>query len=1000
MRNTQSRFLITMLAAMLLGLQQAFPVNPTILNRSNSAAREKWVNDTYARLTPSQRIAQIIIMPISPASTEESMALVQKFVGEYNVGGLIYERSDIATQATINNYAQSLASVPLMIALDAEWGLSMRLKDAPSFPRNLYLGGVNNDKLLYDYGKEVARECRLMGVHVNFAPVLDVLDRDGAVVGTRSFGFSPDVAARNGIAFAKGLEDGGVLSTAKHFPGHGSATADSHLELPIIDKTLQEMQLYDLFPFRKYIEAGLGGMLTAHIDVNFFDDGTMPCSLSKQCVEGLLKNELGFEGLIFTDALQMEGAKVVEGDPCVNAILAGNDILLMPDDVESSINAVTQAIDDGIISWTDIEKRCKKMLRYKHALGIVDSGKNPIDVDKVAQQINTQYAQDLNRRLIASAVTVVSNKKDLLPLAGIKAEKIPVLSLGFGMNLDNMFQRRCANYFATYPFDSVAALRASRLNKSSNNVIIAIADSTQVDDAIAIAKMFKNTVVAVLDEPVNLHRYAKLITHSSVDAVVLAYGTSDEWQDYAAQTIFGGNAAMGVLPVTIKSRDNKVVLRAGTGVKCDAVRLGYTLPVEVGFKPDLLFKIDSVCNYGIQQGAFPGCQVLVARHGKIVCNRAYGEINFNSGIPVTENTLYGLASVSKASGTLSGIMKLFDDGKFKLDEPASKYIAGLRNTDKSDITFRQLLYHETGMQPSLSMWDMMFDHESYTGKLITNSPTENNTIKVMKNAYGNKDAKLRTDILATEPSSKFNIAIADGLYGGKVTYDSVMNRIYHSKLRPNKKYCYSCLNFCLLADALQNISHTQLDEFVGKNVFGPLGAYHTTYRPLNKFSPDDIAYTEVDTYLRKQHIHGYVHDELAAFSGGVQGNAGLFSNANDLAKLFQMWLNGGNYGRNSYYKKSTVDLFLTSKSPNSHRGLGFDKPNPANQEASSTCPEAVVETVGHTGFTGTCYWIDPKNDMIYIFLSNRVCPTRDNPAFSRVSARSHIHTIIYNSIVN
>ncbi len=997
MRTSHSRLLLTMLAVLLIGSQQALPVNPSILNRVDAIAREKWVNDTYANLSPAERIAQIIIMPINPSDGEIVNEQVRKYVADNKVGGLIFERSNIATQAGITNYAQSLASVPLMIALDAEWGLSMRLNDAPSFPRNLSLGGVSNDRLMYEYGKEVARECRLMGVHVNFAPVLDVLDRIGAIVGNRSFGYSPDVVARNGVAFAKGLEDGGVLSTAKHFPGHGSTIADSHKELPIIDKSLQEMQLFDLMPFKKYIEAGLGGMLTAHIDVNFFDDGVMPCSLSKQCVDGLLKSDMGFEGLIFTDALQMEGAKAVEGNPCVNAILAGNDILLMPDDVDASIEAVTQAIDQGIIKWSDIEKRCKKMLRYKYALEIIDSAKKPINIDNLASEINTQYAQDLNRRLIAEAVTVATNKNDLLPLVNRQNEVLPVLTLGLGSGPDNMFQRRCANYVPTHACNSALAMQA--LN-NCKRVIIAISDTSLVDDAIVVANKHKNAVVAVLDDPVNMEKYANLITNHSVDAVVLAYGKSDEWQDYAVQTIFGGNAARGVLPVTVKSHENNVALRAGTGVKYEAVRLGYTLPIEVGFKPDLLLKIDSVCNYGIEQGAFPGCQVLVARHGKIVCNRAYGEIDFKSGVPVTENTLYGLASVSKATGTLSGIMKLYDDGKFKLDEPASKYIAGLRNTDKKDITFRQLLYHETGMQPSLSMWEMMFDPETYSGKLITNKPTSTNTIKVMKNAYGHKDAKLRTDILANEPSKRFNIAIAEGIYGGKVTYDSVMNRIYHSKLRPNKKYCYSCLNFCLLADALQSISHKQLDEFVGSKIFGPLGSYHTMYRPLKKCAPNDIAYTEVDTYLRRQHIHGYVHDELAAFSGGVQGNAGLFSNANDLAKLFQMWLNGGKYGRETYYKKSTVDLFLTSKSPNSHRGLGFDKPNPADQEASSTCPEATVETVGHTGFTGTCYWIDPKNDMIYIFLSNRVSPTRDNPAFTRVSARSHIHTILYNSLVN
>ncbi|MBO4722871.1 MAG: serine hydrolase [Muribaculaceae bacterium] len=980
--------LLLTLVALLIGVQQALAVRPSILNRADSQKMEQWVESTYLKLSPQERIAQIMIMAISPNRVDESKMLIERYVDNYKVGGLIFESSDIATQANITNYAQSMSSIPLMIALDAEWGLTMRMKDAPPFPRNLFLGGINDDKLLYEYGKEVARECQLMGVHVNFAPVLDVLDREGSVLGSRSFGYSPEVVARHGVAFAKGLEDGGVLSTAKHFPGHGSTTADSHKELPLINKSFKEMRMYDLVPFDSYVNAGLGGILTAHIDVSFFDDGTTPCSMSRDCVDGLLKHDLGFEGLVFTDALDMEGAKSIPGDPSVNAILAGNDVLLMPRDIESSINAVMAAIDEGTISWLDIETRCKKMLRFKYALGIIDNAKTPIDVNKVASQINTQYAQDLNRRLIAAAVTVAVNNDNVLPIKDVTNGKIQVLSLGVG----EMFENRCSKY---------AKIKSCSTSSAVDNgqLIIAIGNEDYIYEALDAAKRCKNVTVVVLDSPDKVQHYADLVTDKHVDAVLFGYGNDEVWQDYAAQTVFAGNPADGVLPVTIKSRANNKVLRAGEGEKYAATRLGYTLPVEVGFNENLITKIDSVCNYGISQKAFPGCQVMVVRHGKVVVDRSYGEINFDSGIPVTDNTLYGLASVSKATGTLSGIMKLYDEGKIKLDERASKYIVGLRDTDKSDLTFRQLLYHETGMQPSLSMWEMMFDPTTYSGDLITKTPNEINTIKVMKNAYGNKDAKLRIDILASEPSREFNIAIADGIYGGKVTYDSIMTRIYHSKLRPNKNYCYSCLNFCLLADALQNVTHTQLDAYVDKNIFSKLGAYHTTYRPLNKFAPDDIAYTEVDTYLRKQHIHGYVHDELAAFSGGVQGNAGLFSNANDLAKLFQMWLNGGEYGGTTYYKKSTVDTFLKSKSPNSHRGLGFDKPNLKDKEASSTCDEATAETVGHTGFTGTCYWIDPKNDMIYIFLSNRVCPTRDNPAFSRVSARSHINTLLYQSIV-
>ena len=992
MTSRHSRFTILMLVALFCGVQQAFAIMPNILGRANVAAMDRWVNETYSKMSPEERIAQLMILPIRPGS-DGAKSVVDRYVKQYKVGGLIYDSSTIAAQAEITNYAQSIASIPLMIALDAEWGLSMRLEDAQPFPRNLLLGGIGDDKLIYEYGREIARECKLLGAHVNFAPVLDVIDRPGTVLGNRSFGYSPDCVARNGVAFAKGLEDGGVLSTAKHFPGHGSTIADSHKELPLIEKSLQEMMMYDLVPFEKYIGAGLGGMLTGHIDVSFFDDGITPCSLSQQCVNGLLRTDMGFEGLVFTDALDMQGARSMEGNPCVNALIAGNDVLLMPHGIEESLDSVMAAIDQGRISWNDIELHCKKMLRYKYAMGIVNASKSPINVNTVAQQINTQQAQCLNRRLIAAAVTVAVNKNGMLPIQNVE-KPLPLLSLGLA---DNMFQKRCSSYMSIVPFSSASALRSSRDN---DRALVAISGKGYVGDALAIARQFRHTIVAIFDEPERLQDYANLITSPDVDAIVLGYGNDEVWHDYVAQAVFGGNDVNGILPVTVKSRDNNTVLHAGEGVSYKSTRLGFTLPVEVGFKPDMLHKIDSVCNYGIRQKAFPGCQVVVVRHGKVVCDMAYGEINFNSGIPVTSNTLFGLASVSKATGTLSGVMKLYDDGLIRLDEPASNYISGLRNTDKRALTFRQLLYHETGMQPSLSMWEMMFDPATYSGKLITTQPTAMNTIKIMNGAYGHKDAKLRTDILSTQPTAEFNIEIAQGIYGGKVTYDSIMNRIYQSKLRPNKSYCYSCLNFCLLANALQNITNKGLDEYVNEVVFGPIGAYHTVYRPLNKFSPDEIAYTEVDTYLRRQHIHGYVHDELAAFSGGVQGNAGLFSNAIDLAKVFQMWLNGGTYGGRTFYKNSTINLFLTDKSPNSHRGLGFDKPNVRNPKNSNTCAQAPAQVVGHTGFTGTCFWVDPKNDMIYIFLSNRVCPTRDNAANRRISPRDNIQSIIYKSIVH
>lgn len=974
---------------------------PTILSKVNQKAMNAWVNQTFKAMTPDERIAQLFVMAVDPRSPKAE-EVVKNYVEQYKVGGLIYNENDIVTQAKLTNYAQSLATVPLLITLDAEWGLSMRLEDAPRFPRNLFLGAIGDDRYFYDYGRELARECRRIGVNVDFAPVLDVTDRAHTVLGTRAYGSDPELVARHGIAFARGLEDGGVLSVAKHFPGHGATTADSHKTLPVIDKSMRELQLFDFVPFQRYFDAGLGGVLTAHLHVPAIEPQKIPGTMSPKFVTKLLQKKMGFQGLIFTDALNMEGAKFVDGSVCVNALLAGNDVLLMPVDIDKEIKAIKAAIASGTLKQKSLDARCKKILRYKYALGL--STPPHIDLNHIVKDINSTQATVLNRRLTASAVTVVKNDASILPLSNLAYRRIAVVTMGNENGLQSMFQRRCANYAETHAFDfnadePIASLESKLRQGNFNVTIISIAkeNPAYVKAAKYLASHFSNVVVAIMCHPEKLNPYGSLLGNSYVKASVLAYENTTVAEDYLVQTIFGGNAATGVLPVNVETGKGK--LKAGTGVHYKATRLGYTIPAEVGFNANLTAKIDSICRYGVDQRAFPGCQVLVARHGKVVFNRAYGETDFGSEIPVTVNTLFGLASVSKATGTLSGVMKLYDEGKFQLDDKASDFIAGLKGGDKENITFRDLLYHETGMPPSLNMWEMMFDRATYTAPLITSTPNSANTIKIMDGAYGNKFAKLRTDILSTTKTDKFDTPIAEGIWGCRATHDSIMARIYTQPLGA-KRYLYSCLNFCLLANAVENISKLPLNYYVNNNIFAPLGAYHTMYRPLSKFPASQIAYTENDTYLRRQHIHGYVHDELAAFSGGVQGNAGLFSTANDLAKLLQLWLNGGTYGGQRIYKSSTVETFTTQKSPNSHRGLGFDKPVVGNPNASSTCPEATPETYGHTGFTGTCFWVDPKNDMIYIFLSNRVSPTRSNPNFGRVSARSHIQSLLYRAIVN
>lgn len=999
---TRSRKILLILVAFLTMATTASSAKrqPSIISKVDQKAMKAWVDQTFKAMTPDERIAQLFVMAINPRD-KAAESQVKTYVERYKVGGLIYNENDIKTQAKLTNYAQSTSKVPLLITLDAEWGLAMRLQDAPRFPQNLFLGAIGDDQYFYDYGRELARECRRIGVNVNFAPVLDVIDRANTVLGVRAFGGDPEIVARHGIAFARGLEDGGVLSVAKHFPGHGATTADSHKTLPTIDKSYRELQLFDFVPFQRYFDAGLGGVLTAHLYIPAIEPKKIPGTMSPKYVKDLLQRKMGFQGLIFTDALNMQGAQFVNGSVCVNALIAGNDILLMPNEIEGEINAIKAAIASGQLMQKELDERCRKILRYKYALGL--SKAPQVNLDNIITDVNSDAVNVLKRRLTASSITVVRDNSTMLPLRNLPTRRIAVVTMGNENGLESMFQRRCSNYAETRAFDFDAQQSATEVERqlkdgAFNTVIISIAkdNPAYVKAAKYLASHCPNVIVAVMCHPEKLDQYGSLLANTYVKASLVAYERTLAAEDYLAQTIFGGNEAKGILPVNVET--GKGVLKAGTGVHFKATRLGYTIPAEVGFKSSLVHKIDSVCRYGIDQHAFPGCQVVVARHGKVVFNRAYGDIDFDSEIPVTVNTLFGLASVSKATGALSGVMKLCDEGKFQLDDKASDFIPGLKGTDKEDITFRQLLYHETGMPPSLSMWEMMFDKNTYHGPLITSTPNENNAIKIMDGAYGNKFAKLRTDILSTERTDRFDLPIAQGLWGSRATYDSIMNRIYSQPLG-EKRYLYSDLNFCLLANAVENVSKLPLNYFVNNNIFAPLGAYHTMYRPLSKYPASQIAYTEKDTYLRCQHIHGYTHDELAAFSGGVQGNAGLFSNANDLAKLLQMWLNGGTYGGQRLLKASTVETFITQKSPKSHRGLGFDKPVMGNPDASSTCPEATPETFGHTGFTGTCFWVDPKNDMIYIFLSNRVCPTRNNPNFGRVSARSHIQSILYHSII-
>ena len=980
-------FIMLLMSALSLSMWAG---NPALIYQRSMAKNQQWVDSVYNTLSDRERAAQLFIPMVDPRSGATSKATISKWVKTEKMGGLLFSKGSMEEYATMTNYAQSIADVPVLMSFDGEWGLSMRIKDTPRFPYNMGLGAISDEKLLYEYGREMARECRLLGIQVNFAPVLDVNSNpSNPVIGYRSFGEDPARVSRLGIAYSRGLEEGGVMSVSKHFPGHGDTSVDSHKALPTVSHDRTTLNMVDLLPFNQYIDARLSGVMVGHLSVPALDKTGTPASLSKVITTDLLRDKMGFEGLIFTDALAMKGANSSINN-CVAALMAGADVLLGSSSPSKDLDAVMAALKSGKITSKMIETRCKKVLAYKYALGL--TVEKPINISGLESRINSSTAEAVNRKLSAALMTVVRNDSKLLPIRGLAERSIAVVNLGASSN--EIFSQFCRKYANVKVYSTSGGLSASTLSAIKNHDVVIVGvfnDKAAQKQAFAQLKSIPNMVPVFFMNPYEMAEFGASL--NGLKTLVLAYDDTRYIREYAAQAIFGGIEVSGRLPVNLKG-----IAPLGTGVKLKKSRLGYTTPEAIGLNPNLEARVDDLVNQGLKTKAFPGCQVLVAKDGNVIINKSYGTLDFEEKKEVTDETLYDLASVSKATGTLSGVMRAYDEGLFELDAPVSEYIEPLQGGDKSRITVRQLLYHESGMPAAVNMFNMMMDTATYDGKLIQNAQSPTYSIKIENGAYGHKDAKLRRDITSPEATDGFTLAAADGIYVGQATMDTIMSRIYNIKLRDSKKYNYSCLNFCLLMNMEEWLTGRPHNEWVDETIFAPLGAFHTGYRPLDRWSKSDIAPTEKDNFLRRQLVWGYVHDETANFSGGVQGNAGLFSNANDLAKLCQMWLNGGEYGEERILSEETVKLFTTSKSSTCRRGLGFDKPDKTNEKNSPTCREASAATYGHTGFTGTCFWVDPQSQLIYIFLSNRVHPTRNNSAFSKLSIRPRIFSEVYKAM--
>lgn len=939
--------------------------------------RQIWVDSVYTNMTDDERIAQLFMVAAYSNKDEAHVKEIEKLITDHKIGGLIFMQGGPYRQVKLVNHYQSLAQTKLLISTDAEWGLAMRLKDSTmAFPYQLTLGAIQNEKLIYNMGLEAARQLQRVGVHVSFSPVVDVNNNpNNPVINFRSFGEDKYNVALKGLAYMEGLQDGGVMACAKHFPGHGDTDSDSHLTLPIIKHSRERLEELELYPFKILINNGVKSVMAAHLFIPSLDSTkNQATSLSRKVTTDMLKNELGFKGLVFSDALNMKGVSQYykQGEVALKAFLAGNDVLLFAEDVPKGIQLIKAALKDGRIKRDEFEYRVKNLLSAKFDQGLTHF--DSLSLEGLYEDLHTPQAWLLNRELYGQALTLAANTGDYIP---VKALDKNFASLSIGASEITLFQQSLNRYAKLDNYQVSKEAGQDKLKELENKlaqyetVFVGIHDMSQYASKgygiNATTRSFlenlskKTRVVLVLfGNPYSL-KYFDYASH-----VLVAYQENELTQELAAEALFGAREIKGQLPITASTK-----YKFGTGIITESLgRLQYTIPEAVGLNHLELQKIDSIALSAITNQATPGCQILVAKEGQVIYYKSFGHHTYDSVRAVQNNDLYDLASITKVGATTLSLMKLYDERQLQLNRRLSDYYPPLDTTNLKNLVVRDVLAHKSGLKSWIPFY-----------------------LRTVE------DTALYKVCYKTEGDSIYCLPVNDALFMREDYKDSVIYIITHTELNKKKEYVYSDLGFILFNEVIGNITGTALDKFADSIFYRPLGLSTMGFNPLEEFPLDRIVPTEEDKVFRKGLVHGYVHDPAAAMFGGVSGHAGLFSDANDLAIMFQMLLNRGSYGGVQYLEPKTVDLFTKKNDDASRRGLGFDKPEPDKLKPGPTSINASMRSYGHSGFTGTCVWADPEHELIYIFLSNRINPTADNRKLISENIRTEIHQVLYDAIL-
>lgn len=969
-----------------------------------------WVDSIYNMMSAEERIGQLYMIAAYSGGEKYNQTLIEKLISENHIGGLIFMQGNAKAQAEQTNKFQSMSKVPLFIAMDAEWGLGMRLTGIRDMPRQIMLGAMTDSTLVYKMASAIASQCRRLGVHIDFAPVVDVNNNpENPVINFRSYGENKYKVASYGIQYMRGLQDNGIMACAKHFPGHGDTDMDSHKDMPEISKSYAALESLELYPFKRLVDNGLQSAMVAHLHIPAIDNRkNIPSTLSYKTVTELLKGKMNFTGLVFTDALNMEGiAKYYEpGDIDLKAFEAGNDVLLFSQDVNAGTRKIKDAVSKDSLKEKQLEVTVKKILMAKYNAGL--NTFTNIRTDSIDNDIN-QYTSALRKQIAEASITLLSDPFQITDKLK-KYDLKNVAYVGVGTTNENAFVKELKKYGVQKIFYAPANAKDTKdfIKRFKNNSTLIIGvhsmtgyptqnfglDKNEIEIVNELSKL-NNSLTVIFGNPYALKNFC------DVKGMAIAYDEAEETQEIAAKILTGQLKAKGKLPVSVcgqyKAGDGIASLTNILGEVVDTIAFkkqnknpnpitdAYASklfnnnilleccvsPQAVGADMKELDKLDNFIDNAIRVGAFPGCRILASKDGKVFYDKAFGYLTQDKKNMVDINTIYDVASVTKVMATTMAIMKLYDQGKISLDSYIGKYVPQTKGSDKEYLKIKDILTHQAGLKSWVPFYKETLDEYGYP-----------------KTAIYNKTA-----------SGKFNVRVTDNLYMNNEWIDTMWNRILSSPLENRGKYVYSDLDFILLQKVVENITKQSLDNFVYKEFYVPLGMMNTAFNAKLKLPKKEIAPSEIDNYFRHQVVQGYVHDMGAAMFGGVSGHAGIFSTANDIGILFQMLLNGGIYNGKRYFQKSTVELFTAKNSFISRRGLGFDKPEMKSGKSSPCCDNVSSRTFGHQGFTGTCVWADPESNLIFVFLSNRTYPTAENKIInSSLNVRETAQKYIYNSL--